>query len=88
MAKAITRVLLQNLHCEFLFDAPVQIISYCWMIETLDDFVQEAGDKETLRDLCGNPARAQIKEFVFIKLAGRCAMSATDVVGEDFQARH
>ena len=55
------RVLPQNLHCEFSFDEPVQMISYCWMIETLDDFVQKAGDKETLGYVCGNPTRAQIK---------------------------
>ena len=82
------RVLLQKLHCEFSFDEAVQMISYRWMIETLDDFVQKAGDKEALGDLCGNAASAQIEEFVFINLAGRCAMSATDVVGEDFQSRH
>ena len=37
------------------------MIGYRWMIETLDDFVQEAGDEETLRYVCGNPARAQIE---------------------------
>ena len=29
---------------EFLLDQPMQMLSYRWMIETLDDFVQKAGD--------------------------------------------
>ena len=55
------RVLPQNLHCEFSFDEPVQMISYCWMIQTLDDFVQETCDEETLGDVCRNATRAQIE---------------------------
>ena len=29
---------------ELLLDQPMQMLSYRWMIETLDDFVQKAGD--------------------------------------------
>jgi hypothetical protein len=29
---------------KFLFDRAMQMFSYRWMIETLDDFVQKAGD--------------------------------------------
>ncbi len=64
------------------------MISYRWMIETPDDFVQKAGNEEALRHVCRNAARAQIEEFVFIDLAGRCAVCATDVIGEDFEAGH
>ena len=64
------------------------MISDRWMIETLDDFVQKTGDEETLSHVCGNAARAQIEKLIFVDLTGRSAMSATDVVGEDFEAGH
>ena len=43
---------------EFLFDESMQMISYRWMIEPLDYFVQKAGDEEALGDFRVNPARA------------------------------
>ena len=66
----------------------MQVITDRWMIEPLDDFVQKAGDEEALGDLCGNAARAQVKHLVFFNLAGRCAVGAADIVGENFQTRH
>ena len=62
----------------------MQMLSYHWMIETLDDFVQKAGDEQALGYVCRNAAGAQIEELVFVDLARRCAVGATDVVGEDF----
>jgi hypothetical protein len=56
------------------------------VIEALDDFIQKAGYNETLGHWDGNTARAQIKKFVFVDLTGRCAVGATAVVGENFQA--
>jgi len=73
---------------EFLFDEAVQMITNHRVIEALDHFVEESGDDEALRDLYGNAARAQIEEFVFVDLAGRCTVRATDVVGENFEPRH
>ena len=73
---------------KFLLNQPMQMLSYRWMIETLDDFVQKTGDEEALGDLCWNAARAQIKQLVFVDLAGGCAVGATDVVGENFEAGH
>ena len=43
-ATRTTSVLLQSLCSEFLFDQSMQMRSDGWMIETLDDFVQKAGD--------------------------------------------
>ena len=34
----------QSLFGEFLLDQSMQMLSYRWMIETLDDFIQKAGD--------------------------------------------
>ena len=51
------------------------------MIEPLDYLVQKAGDEEALGDFYGDAARAQIEEFVFVDLAGRRAVRATDVIG-------
>ena len=59
-----------------------------WLIEALDDFVQEASDDEALGDRNGNPAGAKIKHFVFVDLARSGAVGTTDVVGQNFQARH
>ena len=64
------------------------MISYRRVIESLYYFVQKAGDDETLGNWDGNTARAQIKEFVFVDLTGGCAVGATDIVGEDFEAGH
>ena len=58
------------------------------MIEALDDFIQKSSHNETLSDRNRNAAGAQIEEFVFVDLAGRCSVRATDVVGENFEARH
>ncbi len=58
------------------------------MIEALDDFVQKAGDEEALGDFRRNAARAQVKQLVFFDLTRRCAVGATDVIGEDFETRH
>ena len=58
------------------------------VIEALDYFVEESGNEEALGDLRGNSAGAKIKKFVFVDLARGCAMGATDVVRQDFEARH
>jgi hypothetical protein len=36
----------------------MQMLSYRWMIKTLDDFVQKSSDEEALGNLCWNAARA------------------------------
>lgn len=77
-----------NLCGELLFDQPVQVVAYRCMIEALDDFVEEARDEEALGDFGRDAARTQIKELVFFDLAGRCAVGATDIVGEDFETGH
>ena len=59
-----------------------------WVIEALDHFVEESGDEEALSDFRGNPARPQIEKLIFVDLARGCAMGATDVIGEDFEAGH
>ena len=66
----------------------MQVLSYRWMIETLDHFVEKSGDEETLGDLCRNAAGAQVKHLVFFNLARSGAVGATDVVGENFEAGH
>ena len=40
------------LRSEFLFDQPVQVGAYRWVIKALDDFVQKAGHEKALGDLC------------------------------------
>lgn len=64
------------------------MLSDRWVIETLNYFIEEAGDNETLGHWDGNAAGAQIKEFVFIDLAGRCAVGATDIIGEYLKPGH
>jgi hypothetical protein len=56
------------------------------MIEALNDFVQKTGDDEALCNRHWNTASAKIEKLVFVDLAGGCAVGATDVVGENFQA--
>ena len=58
------------------------------MIEALDDFIQKSSHNETLGDRNWNTARAQIEKLVFVDLTGSRAVGATDVVGENFEARH
>jgi hypothetical protein len=58
------------------------------VIEASNHFVEESSDQKALGDLCGNAARAKIKKFVFVDLARRCAVRATDIVGENFEAGH
>ena len=77
-----------SLGSEFAFDQPVQVLTDGRIIKAFDHFIEKSGDKKALGHLCGNPACAEIEELVFIDLARRCTMGATDVVGEDFQARH
>ena len=66
----------------------MQMIADRRVIEALDDFVEESGDEEALGYVCRNAAAAQIEEFVFVDLARGCAVGATDVIGEDFEAGH
>ena len=54
----------------------------------MDDFVQESGDDEALRNGNRNAAGAEIEEFVLLDLAGGGAVRATDVVGQNFEAGH
>jgi len=64
------------------------MLGYRWVIEALNDFIQKAGHNEALSHRDRDTACAQIEEFVFIDLAGSRPVGATDVVGENFQARH
>src|SRR4029453_2069634 len=64
------------------------MVSYRRVIESLYYFVQKTGDDEALGDWHGNTPGAQIKKFVFIDLPGGCAVGATDIVSEDFEAGH
>ena len=73
---------------EFLFNQSAQMIGYRRVIESLYYFVQETGDNKALGDGDRDAAGAQIKQFVFIDLTGGCAVRATDVFGEDFEAGH
>src|SRR5437016_11310880 len=70
------------------FDQSIQVLRNDRLIEALDHFVQEAGDDEPLRRSCRNATGTKIEHFVFVDLAGRGAVSATDIVGENFQAGH
>ena len=58
------------------------------VIEALDDFVEEPGDEKALADFGWDAPGAKVKELVFFYLTGRRAVSATDVVGKNFEARH
>jgi hypothetical protein len=58
------------------------------VIETLDHFVEKSGNEEPLANRCWNAAGAKIKELVFVDLSGSCAVSATDIICENFQAGH
>src|SRR5947208_13175905 len=58
------------------------------MIEALDDFIQKSSHNETLGDRNWNTAGAQIEKLVFVDLTGSRPVGATDVVGENFEARH
>ena len=78
----------QSLYGELLFDEAVQMITNHRMIEALDHFVEESGDEEALGDFYGNAAGAQIEELVIIDLPGRCAVGATDVIGQNFETWH
>ena len=74
----------QSLFGEFFFDEAMQMITNHRVIEASDHFVEESGDEEALGYLCRNAAGAQIEEFVLVDLTGCRAVSATDVVSEDF----
>ena len=47
------------------------------LIEALDDFGEESGDDEALGDFDRDAAGEEIKEFVFVDLAGGRAVSCT-----------
>src|SRR5262245_49449732 len=64
------------------------MLRYCRMIEALDDFVQKTGDNETLCHRDRNTPSAKIEKLVFVDLTGSGPVSATDVVGENFETRH
>ena len=74
--------------CELLFNQPIQMRSDHGLIEALDDFGEESGDDEALGDFDWDAAGAEIEEFVFVDLAAGGAVSATDVVGQNFEAGH
>jgi len=50
--------------------------------------LRKAGDDEALGDFWRDAARAEIKHLFFVDLAGSGAVSATDVVGQNFQTGH
>jgi hypothetical protein len=77
-----------SLRSEFLFDETMQMITDCRVIQPFDHFIEEGGDKKALGDFCRDAAGAQIKQLVFFNLTGSGTVGATDVVGENFQARH
>src|SRR5205814_944189 len=58
------------------------------MIEAIYDLVEEAADKKLLCDRGGNAAGEEVKHFVLADLAGGRAVTAFDVVGQDFQTGH
>ena len=74
--------------CKFFLNQPVQVSNDGWLVKALNNFIQKSGDDEALGNGDRNPASAEVKEFVLLNLAGSRAMSATDVVGENFEARH
>jgi hypothetical protein len=64
------------------------MLSYRRVIETLNHFVEEAGDEKSLGDFCRYAAGAQAEQLVLVDLAGGCAVGATDVVRENFETGH
>src|SRR2546423_15394849 len=58
------------------------------LIEALDDFVQKAGDDETLGNGHGNAAGPEVKHFVLVDLPGRGAMGATNIIGQNLKSGH
>src|SRR4030095_6674980 len=83
-----SRVRCQRSGSKFLLDQSVQVLGDRWIVEALDNFVQKTRDNETLRHWDGDTSGAQVEELVFIDLPGRCAVGATDVVRENFEAGH
>jgi len=73
---------------KFSVDQPIQMRRDRRLIEALDDFVQEAGDDEALSDFCRDTTRMEIKHFLFVDLARRGAVSAADVISQNFEAGH
>ena len=68
---------------ELLFNQPMQMTGHCWLIQPLDDFVQEPRDDETLGNGNGNTSGAKIEKLVLFDLARGGAMGAANVVGVD-----
>jgi len=58
------------------------------MVEAIDDFVEEAAHEKLFRDRRGNAAGEEIEHLVLAELAGGRAVTAFDVVGQDFEAGH
>ena len=54
---------------ELLLDQIVDQRTDRGMVETIDDFVQEAGDEELLRNRHRDAAREEVKHFVLAELA-------------------
>src|SRR6516164_7123595 len=73
---------------ELLLDHPIQIFRDRRLIEPLDYFVEKPGDDEALGGLNWDAAGTEIEKFVFVDLAAGGAVSAADVVGQNFEAGH
>src|SRR5205085_11783354 len=56
--------------------------------ESLNHFVQKAANNEALSQCSPNASRTEIKKFFLVNLAGSCAVSAADVIRQNFQAGH
>ena len=66
---------------EFLLDQLANFRGDLWLVQAGDDFVQETGDQQLLRDVFRDAAREKVEELLFVELAGGGAVAALHVVG-------
>src|SRR5215211_8875828 len=74
-------------HVEPAGDLVHQRLAQAGMLDTLDGLADEGLDQQRLGLLRRNAACLEIKQQGLVERAGRRAMAALPIVGEDFQLR-
>src|SRR5689334_2808247 len=64
------------------------MFGYLWMVESLNDLIEKTGHNKALGYGNRDTASTKIEKLIFIDLAGRGTMSATHIIGENFETGH
>ena len=77
-----------SLGAKRLGDALSYLLQMLVQVDLLDHFFEKAKDDQSFGNGSGDASAQEIKKFLFINFARRCAVTALDLVGKNFKARH